>query len=401
MRIQLKELYSSKLVDTLFNILLPIISVVAALLIGSVMLRLLNVNPVEAYESLINGATGLSGTSEPLKINARAETVIKSIPLLFVGIGICIAFRAGVINIGGEGQMMMGAVIGTILALQLEEIPRIFTYVPWNDFPQVATVSLVLTAGFIGGALWGGIAGALKAYFNVNEILSTIMLNQIALQIMIFLLNGPIQDPRQRTRAGGIAKTIKIPEHARLPRLTFLTDVPIRLHAGIFIAIGLAIIIYILLWRTTYGYRLRAVGKNIRAARYAGINVKRQIVYAMLWSGGFAGLAGIVQVTGLQYVLQTEGSAADFTGNAGFNGIVTALFGGLHPIGTIPASIFFGGLLIGGQAMQRAVQIEASLITALNGLIVVFVVSSQIVSRHRSRRRVNSSSSREEPANAK
>lgn len=391
---------SSKSIDVLFNLLLPIVSVVAALLIGSVMLLLLNVDPIEAYESLINGATGLSGSSEPLKINARAETIIKSIPLLFVGVGICIAFRAGVINVGGEGQMMMGAVFGTILALQVEDIPEIFTYVPWRDFPQIATVTFVLTAGFIGGAMWGGIAGALKAYFNVNEILSTIMLNQIALQIMIYLLNGPIQDPRQRTRAGGIAKTIKIPEHARLPRVTFLTDVPIRLHAGIFIAIALAVIIYILLWRTTFGYRLRAVGKNMRAARYAGINVERQIVYSMLWSGGFAGLAGIVQVAGLQYVLQTEGSAADFTGNAGFNGIVTALFGGLHPIGTIPASIFFGGLLIGGQAMQRAVQIEASLITALNGLIVVFVVSSQIVSRRRARRRVSNSLKQEEPTDA-
>ena len=359
------------------------------------MLLLLDVDPIDAYESLVNGATGLSGTSEPLKINARAETVIKSIPLLFVGIGICIAFRAGVINVGGEGQMMMGAVVGTILALQMDHIPKLFTQVPWNDFPQVATVTLILVAGFVGGAIWGGIAGVLKAYFNVNEILSTIMLNQIAIQIMVYLLNGPIQDPQQRNRAGGIAKTIKIPEHARLPRLTFFTDVPIRLHAGIFVALALAVIIYILLWRTTYGYRLRAVGKNMRAARYAGINVERQIVYAMLWSGGFSGLAGIVQVAGLQYVLQTEGSAVDFTGNAGFNGIVTALFGGLHPIGTIPASIFFGGLLVGGQAMQRAVQIESSLITALNGLIVVFVVSSQIISRRRARRRVSESLKRE------
>ena len=359
------------------------------MLIGAVMLLLLNVDPIEAYTSLYNGATGLSSRSAALAVNARSETFVKAVPLMFVGIGISIAFRAGVINVGGEGQMMMGALTGTALALQMEQVPGIFEWVAWTDFPQIASVAVVMTIGFLGGALWGGLAGVLKAYFNVNEILSTIMLNQIALQIMVYMLNGPLQDPRQQSRAGGIAKTVRVPEHTRLPRLKFVTDIPIRLHAGIIVASVLAIVIYILLWRTTIGYRIRAVGKSLRASRYAGINVKRQLVYAMLWSGGFAGLAGISQVLGLQYVLQTEGAAADFTGNAGFNGIVVALFGGLHPIGTIPASIFFGGLLIGGQAMQRAVQIEASMITALNGLIVVFVVSSQVFIKRLSNRRIS------------
>ncbi|NDJ78747.1 MAG: ABC transporter permease, partial [Chloroflexi bacterium] len=139
--------------------------------------------------------------------------------------------------------------------------------------------------------------------------------------------------------------------------------------------------------------------KNPRAARYAGINVRRQVVYAMVWSGGFAGLAGIVQVIGLRYLLQSEGAAIEFTDNAGFNGIVVALFGGLHPIGTIPAAVFFGGLLNGGGAMRRAVQVESSMITALNGLIVVFVVSSQIFIRRRTRRRVTvANQERERPA---
>jgi simple sugar transport system permease protein len=161
------------------------------------------------------------------------------------------------------------------------------------------------------------------------------------------------------------------------------------LHTGLLIAIVLAIIIYILLWRTVIGYRIRAVGQNERAARYAGINVQRQTVLAMFLAGGAAGLAGVVQVLGLQYRLQTDGSPAGFTAGAGFNGIVAALFGGLNPLGAIPSSAFFGGLLVGAQRMQRELGVPASLITAINGTIVVFVVSSQLFIRRRARRRVS------------
>ncbi|MEZ4671562.1 MAG: hypothetical protein R3E39_26975 [Anaerolineae bacterium] len=162
-----------------------------------------------------------------------------------------------------------------------------------------------------------------------------------------------------------------------------------RLHYGLVIAVFLAVIIYVLLWRTTIGYRIRAVGQNERASRYAGINVRRQIILSMFLAGGCAGLAGVVQVLGLQYRLQTDGSAAGFTANAGFNGIVAALFGGLNPLGAIPASVLFGGLLVGAQKMQRDLGVPAALITAINGTIVVFVVSSQLFSQRRARRRAN------------
>jgi simple sugar transport system permease protein len=161
-----------------------------------------------------------------------------------------------------------------------------------------------------------------------------------------------------------------------------------RLHWGILIAIVLAVVIYIFLWRTSLGYKIRAVGENQRASSYAGINVKRQMMFSMFLAGGFAGLAGVVQVLGLQYRLQTDGSPTGFTGNAGFNGIVAALFGGLNPLGAIPASAFFGGLLVGAQKMQRDTGVTASLITAINGLIVVFVVSSEIFIRRRAKQRV-------------
>lgn len=299
------------------------------------------------------------------------------------------AFRGGVINVGGEGQMIIGALAGVWIALSLDTVPRFIENVPINDFPQITVVTLSLLAGFLAGALWGGIAGVLKAYFGVNEILSTIMLNQIALQLMNYLLNGVLLDPEQKDRVNRIPKTARIEEHAKLPRIDWFSDTPTRLHAGLIVGLALAVVVYILLWRTTLGYRIRAVGQSDRASRYAGINVKRQVLYSILISGGCAGLAGAVQVIGLQYRLQTDGSAAGFTGNAGFNGIVAALFGGLHPVGTIPASVFFGALLIGAQSIQREVQVPASLITTLNGLVVIFVVSTQIFTKRLTKRRAS------------
>ncbi len=394
----------SQFINRLFSLLIPVLAFALALLVGSILIWLLDADPVEGYRELLNGALGLdSEASVASQVNARSETLTKAIPLMFVGIGICIAFRGGVINIGGEGQMIMGAVIGMATALTIEDWPYMLGNIPLVgnalqiiaidlDVPRVSIVGTALVVGFIAGALWGGIAGFLKAYFNVNEILSTIMLNQIALSILLYLLNGPMQDPKQQERAGGIARTIRLPDQARLPRFNPFTDYDqISLHSGIILATVLAVIVYIMLWHTVLGYRIRAVGKSQRASRYAGIKVKRQMVYSMFLAGGFAGLAGIVQVLGLRGLLQSE-TGVDFTGNAGFNGIVAALFGGLHPIGTIFASILFGGLLVGGQKMQRTIGVEASMITALNGIVVMFVVSAQIFILRRKRRRVTPSS---------
>ncbi|MBK8035154.1 MAG: ABC transporter permease [Chloroflexi bacterium] len=278
--------------------------------------------------------------------------------------------------------MIAGAVMGVTVALALGNANA----AGW------VIIALALISGFAAGAVYAGIAGVLKAYFNVNEILSTIMLNQIAVQLMNYLLNGVLLDPSE-AGMNHIPKTARIVEWAELPRLSFTLSDGVelfgrtRLHWGLILALLLAVLIYVLLWRTTIGYRIRAVGANERAARYAGISDKRQMVLAMLLAGGCAGLAGVVQVLGLQYRLQTDGSAAGFTAGAGFNGIVVALFGGLNPLGAIPASVFFGGLLVGAQKMQRDLGIPASMITSINGLIVVFVVSSQIFVTWRAKRR--------------
>ena len=331
--------------------LIPVFAVLAALALGAIMLLALGANPLTGYWAMLRGAFGSS--------NALIETALKATPLMLVGVGITIAFRANVINIGGEGQMILGGIFSTGVILALP------------DMSGFVLVPLVIVAGLTGGALWGAIPGALKAYFGVSEILSTIMLNLVAAQLMNFLLRGPMIDPNAN-QLGAIPQTERLSEGSDLPIL-----IGSRLHAGPLIAVLAAIAAYVLLWRTTAGYRLRAVGLNPHAARYGGLPVKRSVVLALTFSGALAGLAGAVLVFGSEsHRFVTDGSAAGFTGSAGFNGIVTALFGALHPLWTIPSSFLFGGLLVGANSLQRAVQVPQALIVALNGLVVVFVVSS-------------------------
>lgn len=334
-------------------ILTPLAAVAAALLVGAVMLALLGVSPTEAYAAMFEGAFGSA--------NSVADTLVKATPLLLVAVGICIAFRGGMLNIGGEGQLIVGGLAATAAVLQLP------------DLPSWALIPLGLGLGFLAGAAWGAVPGLLKARLQVNEILTTIMMNAIAVQLLNFLLRGPMMDPEQVLAGSFIPQTARFTIAADLPRL-----IPTRLHAGFLLAILVAILAWVLLWRTTIGFRIRAVGLNPFASRRAGIRVSRYGVMAMVLSGALCGLAGAVMVMGVNHRMFTDGSSAGFTGSAGFNGIVAALFGQLHPLGAIPASIFFGGLIVGANAMQRAVQIPSAMITALNGLLVIFVVSSDI-----------------------
>lgn len=342
--------------------LIPFLAALAAFIVGAIMLLALGVNPIEAYAAMVEGAFGSP--------NAIADTIVKAIPLLFVGVGICVAFRGGMINIGGEGQMILGGLAATIAALA------------FPNWPSWLIIPFCLFLGFLAGAFWGLIPGALKAYLNVNEILTTIMLNAIAVQGMNYLLRGPLMDPLQIEQGSFIPQTARFSLATDLPRL-----VPTRLHAGVLLAILTAIIVWALLWRTTVGFRIRAVGLSPAAARRAGIRVNRYAMLAMIISGALAGLAGAVQVLGVNHRMFTDGTATGFTGGAGFNGIVAALFGQLHPIGTIPASFFFGAMIVGANQMQRAVQVSSSLITALNGLLVIFVVSSELIRKKLAQRR--------------
>lgn len=369
--------------------LLPIGAVLGAMAIGAIILTLLGTNPLTAYRAMLAGAFGNK--------NGLADVLVVATPLLLVALGVIIAFRANVINIGAEGQLVMAALATTWLGVQLGE-----------QLPGWLAILLGLLGGALAGGLWGAVAGYLKARLRVNEILSTIMLNQIAIQVGFYLLRGPLIDPEQ------LAAGTNLPHSARLPKPTDLARVanigqafgltsakeagiegylgqlygllaePTRLHTGLLIALLMALFVYIFLWRTTLGYRIRAVGFNPDAARYAGMSVEGTMVLAMLLSGGLVGLGGAVEILGLHHrMFEPPAVSAGY----GFSGIVVALFGKLHPLGAIPSAILFGGLLVGGDKMQRAMQIPQVLVTALLGLIVIFVVSSELWSRRRANRR--------------
>ncbi len=334
------------------NILLPAAGVLAALILGAIMLVMLKADPVLAYTALINGAAG--------SVSGITQSLVKATPLLLVGLGICIAFRANVINIGGEGQIIIGALMGTWFPLAFSTWPG------WLLIPST------LIVGFLGGAAWGFVPGMLKARLHVNEILSTIMMNSIAQQLMNLLLRGPLMDPTGIAAGTYLAQSARLPQQVWLPRLIPQT----LLHAGAILAVVLAVAVYVFLWRTTIGYRIRAVGLNPDASRYAGINVPFYQALSMTLAGGFAGLAGVIEVIGVQHRL-LEG----ITSGYGFTGIVAALLGGLHPLGLVPASILFGGLLVGAAQMQRTAQVPSSLINAILGLVVLFVSGSALWSR--------------------
>jgi ABC-type uncharacterized transport system permease subunit len=253
--------------------------------------------------------------------------------------------------------MIIGAIAATWLALSMGELPR-FLLIPG-----------VLLGSFLAGAVWGFIPGILKARFQVNEILTTIMMNSIALQLMNFLLQGPLMDPKGVEAGTYLAQSARLPQSAWLIRIIPKT----LLHSGLFLALVMAALVYALMWRTTIGYRIRAVGLNPSASRYSGINVPVNQALALTLAGGLAGLAGAVEVLGVQHRL-LEG----LTSGYGFTGIVAALLGWLHPLGLIPASLFFGGLLVGANTMQRAVQVPSALIDVILGIVVLFVSASRI-----------------------
>ena len=281
-----------------FEALLPLLAVPVAFLIGAIMLAALGANPIESYGALLQGAFGdKSGIT---------QTLVKATPLLLVGLGVCIAFRGGVINIGGEGQIIAGALAATAFSIGFKDMPG------WFLLPM----SMIL--GALAGAVWGGIPGVLKAKLGVNEILSTVMMNAIAVQLSNFLLRGPMIDPKEVEQGTRIAQSALLPKSVWLTRLVPQT----LLHSGAILAVILAVVVYIFLWRTTIGYRIRAVGQNLDAAKYAGIKVPYYQALALILGGAFAGLAGSVEVMGVQHRMM-ENLASGY----GFSGIVAALFG--------------------------------------------------------------------------
>jgi len=333
---------------TAFSVGVVLAATLAAVGIGAAVLTTIGVDALAVYRVIL---------TDPLAdVYGITEILVRSVPLILIALGIAVAFRSGILNIGAEGQMQIGIIAAAAVAIALPTAPK------------ALLLPLVLVVGALGGALWGGIAGTLKARLGVNEILSTVMLNYIAAQVYSFLLRGPMIDPDELTVGSGTPQTVRLPRGAWLDRLVPGT----RLHAGLLIALAMAVLVWLLLWRTSTGFRLRASGAEPRAARYAGIRVERSLIGAMLISGGFAGLAGAIELTGVH-----RRAIEAISSGYGFSGIVVALFGALHPAFIVPSAVFFGLLLIGADMTQRSMSVPANMVYVLQGAIILSIVSAQ------------------------
>jgi ABC-type uncharacterized transport system permease subunit len=324
----------------LLGLLSPVWAVAAAFGVGAIALSFANISPLVAYGALFDGAFG--------NVSAIGLTLQKSTPLILTGLGVAIALRCNLFNIGAEGQLHIGALFGTVVALYVKGLPPVFH------------VSLALIAAFAGGAIWGAIPGYLKAARGLSEIITTIMLNYIAFWFVSYLVHGPLQEP-----AGYYPQSELVPQSSFLP--IFWAEG--RLHAGFLVAAGLAVCAYVLLFHTTLGFRIRAVGAGLDAARHAGIAPVRNMVIAMTISGGLAGLAGINEILGVQHRLSDF-----FSPGYGFDAIAVALLGNTHPVGVVLAAVFFGALRSGSNMMQRSVAVPSAVAEFIQGLTVLFVV---------------------------
>jgi general nucleoside transport system permease protein len=294
-------------------------------------------------------------------LNAIIDTLIKATPIMLTGLATIIAFRAKVWNIGQEGQLYGGALAATFVVLTFPNL----------QLPAIVYIPVLLVASMIGGAIWGGIPGYLRAKFNVNEIIITVMLNYVMQYLTTFLLNGAWQEP-----GSYYYNTIKFPETTWLP-LLFDT----RLHLGFVLAVLTAVVVFFLMWKMKLGFEIRATGDNPTASRYKGINIRRISLVVMLISGAISGLAGGVEILGIHHKL-----IFGFSSGFGFTGILIALLGRMHPIGVILASIFFGALHNGASAMQIYSDVPRSLVSLIMGLIIIMMLLWEAIFTYRVRR---------------
>lgn len=330
-----------------FSIGITLFSIFLALCIGAIPIFLAGANPLFAYQALFYGAFG--------RLNGLVATCIKATPLLLSALAIIVAFKANLWNLGGNGQMYLGALMATLVGL-FAKLP-IYLHLP-----------LALLAGFVGGVLWILPFAFFRAYLRVNEVIMTLMFNFIAIFFINWLVAGPLEE------AGGyMPQTPAILPTARLP----LIFPPTRLHAGIILAVVLAIFLYFLLFRTSFGYNLQAIGANPKAAQYGGINVKCSIVLIMGLSGGLMGLAGANEILGIHHRL-----LSGIVANYGFTGMVAALLGGLHPLGAVVAAFFFSSLIIGADMMQKMTGVPISSAYIIQALVVLFIVGGRVVGQY-------------------
>ncbi len=327
--------------------LIPSLAVMTALLVGAVIILAAGGDALLAYRGLWEGSLG--------RPEAISESLVWATPYILGGLAVALAFRAGLFNIGAEGQIGAGALCAVYVGYAVTWLP--------GPLHLIAAIA----AGIAGGAAWGFLPGILKARTGAHEVITTIMLNYVAIQVTSWLLAGPMKDPSPFV---AVAQTPKILESARLPALFE----GYRLHWGFVLAIVAAVVVWLYLRSTTAGFEIRTVGANSQAARYAGISVAGTTILAMSLSGALAGLAGTIEVVALNHY-HTPGFSVGY----GFDSIAVALLGRGHALGLIPAAFLFGALRAGATRMQFLSQIPIDIISIIQALILILVAAPAII----------------------
>lgn len=330
-----------------------IFSLLAGLMVISIIFMIAGVNPLYAISEIFSGSFG--------SVYGLKETLTKAIPLILIGAGLTLAFRAKFWNIGAEGQLLMGAIFATWAGLSFGE-----------SLPPYIIVPLMFLAGFIGGGLWGIIPAILKIKYSINEVISTLMLNYICAHFLTLLIVGPWKG---KTRFG-------FPGTDNLPDSAILGLIPgSRIHyTTLILALVCAIVLCMVIYKTRFGYEARVVGENPEAGKYAGINFLKTSLILMAISGGLAGLAGVGEVAGIHHYL---GYPASVSSGYGFTAIIVAWLAKLNPLYTVMSGIFFAGILVGGDAIQISLGLPAATVEIVNGTLLICLIMGDYFLNHK------------------
>lgn len=323
----------------------PLLALVAALALGAIILIVTGANPIEVYRTMIDSS--LNG-KRPIE-----RTLTYSTPLILTGLAAAVAFRMKLYTIGAEGQLFMGAIAGSAIALQLPA-----------GTPKVLMLTLMLGAGALAGAIWAGFAALPKALFGTDEIITTLMLNFIALAFMNYLIFGTQSFWRDPSRP--VPQGNSIPEAATLPQISG------RLHIGFLIALVLAVVLWWVLKNTTFGFRVRTIGDSARAAKYAGVGVSGTIFVVFALSGALAGVAGAIEVAGVTNRLDPSALAIEL----GYTGIIIATVARLNPIGVVPVAVLLAAIATAGASLQ-GIGVAVEIVLLLQGLIFLSVTTGE------------------------
>jgi ABC-type uncharacterized transport system permease subunit len=353
------------------EVLWPLVAVIAAFVVGGIIVLAIGDNPFQTFYQLIGNSFG--------SLNGLGYTLFLATPLIFTGLAVAVAFRCGLLNIGAEGQLYVAAFASAWVGIKFGgAVVDIFGKQEdwsWTSLPGFVLVPMCILAAVLAGAIWAAIPGLLKAKFGSHEVINTIMMNFIAVALVSYLTQYYYKIP-----GDAIMQTAEIGKAAHIPRISgFIPGMPefVPLSVAFLIAVLMCVLVYIFLWKTKWGYELRAVGENPSAAEYGGINPKKQIVIAMAISGGLAGMVAIGEVLGYRYRYYDG-----FSDGWGFLGIAVALLGRNHPLGIFIAAIFFAVLKRGEIFVDIETKyVSKDLVEVLQAIIILFVASLQRFTR--------------------